>query len=64
MAEAAQVAANRERAIKVEVHQRAAIEAVAHQRFLGLALWAVFRTIPIGVGDGLQVLLDRAGERV
>jgi hypothetical protein len=31
---------------------------------LGLALWAVIRSMPTGVGYLFVILLDRAGERV
>ena len=57
-------ATNPNGALKVKVHQGAAIEAMASQRISGLALWAVIEAVSIHVDDFFAVALDCAAERM
>src|SRR2546428_11177991 len=62
--DAAQVAAHADHAVKGNVHERAAVEAMTGQRLFGLALRAVARAVTVGIGDLFGVLCDGAGEWV
>jgi hypothetical protein len=44
------------------IHQGAAVEPVTRQRSFGFALRAVIRTVAIGIGDLVEVMLHRAGK--
>jgi hypothetical protein len=60
----AQIAAHADRSVKPCVHQRPAVEAMRGQRSASFALWTVVRSVTIRVGNLLNILLDRANERV
>jgi len=60
----AQVAAHRDRAVKLPVHERAMVEAVRAERLPGVTLRAAGGPIPVGIGEQGGMLLERADERV
>jgi hypothetical protein len=61
---AAQVAAHADDSVEGGVHEGAAVESMASQRVIGLALRAVVRAVSIRIGDFFGVALDGAGEWV
>ena len=61
---AAQVAAHADDSVEGGIHECAAVESMAGQRVLGLALRAVVRAVSIRIGDFFGVALDGAGEWV
>src|SRR5215469_15085915 len=60
----AEIPADMDRALKVGIHQRAAVKAGRRQGPSGFALWAVVWAEVIGIGYLSAVLLDRANEGV
>jgi hypothetical protein len=64
LAGVAQIAAHADDAVEGGVDQRACVEAMRSQRMLILALRAATGAMRIGIGELLDVLLDRAGKWV
>ena len=64
LAGVAQVTAHADGAVKLHIHEGAAVEAVGGQGMLSLTLRTVVGPIAVGVGDLFGVLLDGAGEGV
>ena len=61
---AAEIAAHEDDAFEGGIYQCPTIKTVTPERLFAWALWAMVRTIEVGVGDRVQVLLDRAVEWV
>ena len=56
------ITANANDSVESDIHQCAAVEPMPGRRSLGFALRAMIRTVAIGIGDLVQVMLDGAGE--
>jgi hypothetical protein len=64
LAGVAQISANGDDAVKVDIAEGTVVEAVSGQRGFGVALRTVVRAITVGVGNLFEVLLDGTRKRV